>query len=605
MSTRPARNREAAMARIAEKEATLTTGLTVVLREQPHVAALQHVVHSLDDLVDVSCQWSIARACALESEGGTGDGGAHRLVARMVARRPLAEMDTFYRQAQFSNGLVNAAQRGNTELVRWLLKNIVSERFTVDSHSGIFKAAEAAAANGYVHILEQILVHDKRGICTKPAVLSAARGNNLDALKWLCEHLVPPTDLQNCASALLEAAAGNGNIAMALWLVETVGAECLRLSVASAAQKAISGGHLKMIESLVDIASSIDGSLCLDEAAGKGYLQALQWGLDHGGVCSTQAMDMAASNGHLEVVKWLHHHHTDGCTTQALDSAARNGHLHVVQWLHGNRTEGGTTAAMDGAATAGHLDVLKWLHDHRHEGCTTSAMNGAARENRLNILQWLHVKRSQGCTQEVLDEAATGGNLAVMQWLVARCPQKCSFSRRALENAAANGKLEAVQWLYKQQAGINPSEWIACDAMDRAASGGHLEVVKWFHELRSEIGSCTTAALDGAASNGHLQMVRWLHTNRLEGGTYRAMDGAAAGGHLEVLLFLYSNRSDGCTSDAAVKAAMNDHVEVVQWLLQRYPQQICHERVRKFAARYNFSLVDQFNHSLIRPVGAY
>lgn len=29
---------------------------------------------------------------------------------------------------------------------------------------------------------------------------------------------------------------------------------------------------------------------------------------------STQAMDLAAANGHLEVVKWLHEKRTEGCT---------------------------------------------------------------------------------------------------------------------------------------------------------------------------------------------------------------------------------------------------------------------------------------------------
>ncbi|KAL3664186.1 hypothetical protein V7S43_010515 [Phytophthora oleae] len=588
MTPRLARPRPARKAIIAEKEATLTTGLAVVLREQPRVAALQHIVHALDDLVDESWQWSIARACAL-------DDGARRLVARMVARRPLSEMDTFYRQAQLSTGLVNAARRGEAELVQWLLGSIVAERFTVDKHSGIFKAAEAAAGNGHLHILERVLVYDKRGVCIKPAILCAARGGCLDALKWLNTRLEPPANLQDCASSLLEAAARNGNTEVASWIVEVAGVDCLRQSVASAAQSAISGGHLEMINSLVEIASSIEGPFCLDGPAGKGYLEAIEWGLEHGGVCTTAAMDAAASNGHLEVVRWLHRHRTDGCTERALDDAASDGHLEVAQWLHYNRTEGCSTKAMDGAARHGHLDVVKWLHRHRNEGCTTAAMNGAAKGNHLDVVQWLHDHRLEGCSQEAVDGAANNGNVAVIRWLVAHCSESCSLSRSVLENAAANGHLDALQWLYKQQTGSSVSEWIASGAVDRAASGGHLDVVKWLHERHPEPGSCTTAALDGAATNGHLEVVRWLHLNCSEGGTYRAMDGAATGGHLEVMMFLYSHRSDGCTSDAAVNAALNDHVEVVQWLLQHYPQQACHEKVRKFAARYNFSLLHQSN----------
>src|SRR5437016_230119 len=68
------------------------------------------------------------------------------------------------------------------------------------------------------------------------------------------------------------------------------------------------------------------------------------------------AMDFAASNGHLEVIKWLHQNRKEGCNDDAMDNAASNGHLDVVKWLHENRTEGCTTHAMDNAAENGHLE---------------------------------------------------------------------------------------------------------------------------------------------------------------------------------------------------------------------------------------------------------
>ena len=66
-------------------------------------------------------------------------------------------------------------------------------------------------------------------------------------------------------------------------------------------------------------------------------------------------MDLAAMNGHLEVVKWLHHNRTEGCTKCAMHYAARNGYLQIVKWLHLNRTEGCTYDAMDYAAKNGHI----------------------------------------------------------------------------------------------------------------------------------------------------------------------------------------------------------------------------------------------------------
>ena len=80
---------------------------------------------------------------------------------------------------------------------------------------------------------------------------------------------------------------------------------------------------------------------------------------------SKKAMDWAAQEGHLQVVKWLHENRSEGCTSDAMDGAAQEGHLDVVKWLHENRSEGCTSDAMDGAAQEGHLDVVKWLHENR------------------------------------------------------------------------------------------------------------------------------------------------------------------------------------------------------------------------------------------------
>ena len=57
-------------------------------------------------------------------------------------------------------------------------------------------------------------------------------------------------------------------------------------------------------------------------------------------------MGWAASNGHLEIVRWLSENRTEGCTRYAMSRAAENGHLEIVKWLHENRTEGCSEDAM-------------------------------------------------------------------------------------------------------------------------------------------------------------------------------------------------------------------------------------------------------------------
>ena len=55
-------------------------------------------------------------------------------------------------------------------------------------------------------------------------------------------------------------------------------------------------------------------------------------------------MDKAAEEGNLQLLIQLH---TKGnkCTTCAMDDAARNGHLEIIKWLHENRTDGCTKSA--------------------------------------------------------------------------------------------------------------------------------------------------------------------------------------------------------------------------------------------------------------------
>ncbi len=103
----------------------------------------------------------------------------------------------------------------------------------------------------------------------------------------------------------------------------------------------------------------------------------------------TDAMDYAAGNGHLDLVKWLHKNRTDVCATNAMNYAALNGHLEVVKWLHKNRTEGCTTFAMNYASFNGYLDVVKWLHENRSEGRITSAIDYAVRNGHPDVIKWL------------------------------------------------------------------------------------------------------------------------------------------------------------------------------------------------------------------------
>jgi hypothetical protein len=60
----------------------------------------------------------------------------------------------------------------------------------------------------------------------------------------------------------------------------------------------------------------------------RGLLETVRMVFDEcGAICSTSAMDRAASSGHLDIVQWLH----ENRSVQAMNGAASSGHLQVVQ----------------------------------------------------------------------------------------------------------------------------------------------------------------------------------------------------------------------------------------------------------------------------------
>ena len=134
-------------------------------------------------------------------------------------------------------------------------------------------------------------------------------------------------------------------------------------------------------------------------------------------------MDVAAGNGHLELVKWLHEHEKEGCTKHAIDSAAGNGHLEVVKFLHENRTEGCSQIASLVAAMNGNLEMLKYLHENGLSLPLDSLLPTAAGMERLEIIKYIH---------ENGPEHDTGGWLSC--WGVAVSERKEGVIKFMLEN---------------------------------------------------------------------------------------------------------------------------------------------------------------------------
>lgn len=442
--------------------------------------------------------------------------------------------------------------------------------------------AQRAVSSGHLTMLQWLAEQGQVDV-VEGLVVKAAQLGHFHIVRWLLNRSAQTTenvlDLGGEASLSIHAACVHGHLEIAKYLYGH--SEKPRNSIQRYIHASEQGINIAMINERETwhqvhtgaTPASVSGKT-MTEAAGKGFLDVVQWLyaeyggdpdvdlFDYGAVneqtgqqpVQTVAMDAAASNGHLDVLKYLHElqisiasharkRERNGelkakskpyCTDTAMVCAAGHGHIEVVKWLHDNQALVYSADAVDVAAVKGNLELVQWMLSHGTEECTSLAMDGAARNGHMETVKWLHANTSGGCTTAAMD------------------------------GAAGNGHLDVVQWLHKHR-----SEGCATKAMDAAARNGHLQVVKWLHRNRNE--GCTTEAIDRAAQKGHFRVVQWLQKHRSEGCTSRGFNAAAASSYFDILLFLHFHYGDKCT-ESATRAINPRNIRAIdRWILQRYP----------------------------------
>ena len=153
---------------------------------------------------------------------------------------------------------------------------------------------------------------------------AAARGGNLECLKYLHEH--------GCA-----------------W----------DKSACSAAARC---GHLECLKYLHEHGCPCDESAC-EAAASCGDLEFLKDLHEHGCPWDESACEAAAEGGHLECLKYLHEH---GCAwdKSACSAAARGGHSECLKYLHTHGCPGNKRAS-EAAAGGDVMECLSLKYLHR------------------------------------------------------------------------------------------------------------------------------------------------------------------------------------------------------------------------------------------------
>ncbi|KAL2914245.1 hypothetical protein HK105_206189 [Polyrhizophydium stewartii] len=115
-------------------------------------------------------------------------------------------------------------------------------------------------------------------------------------------------------------------------------------------------------------------------------------------VWSPQLVECVAKSS-LVMFGVLQQARSDLPTSDIMDAAACIGNLDLVQHMH-ERGFSCTTAAMDGAAENSHINVVRFLHDNRTEGCTRAGLARALNRSSPETLDLMLASPVSGSVKD-------------------------------------------------------------------------------------------------------------------------------------------------------------------------------------------------------------
>ena len=124
-------------------------------------------------------------------------------------------------------------------------------------------------------------------------------------------------------------------------------------------------------------------------AAGQGNLDMLKYCVANECPINTDACALAAENGHLECLRYLHEEAKAPWDWQIATRAAENGRLHILEYLVERKYDKFDAYACADAAWSGHLDCLKYLHETAKAPWDSEAVRDAHENDHSECVQYL------------------------------------------------------------------------------------------------------------------------------------------------------------------------------------------------------------------------
>jgi ankyrin repeat protein len=388
-----------------------------------------------------------------------------------------------------TSAMDGAAEHGHYDVVRFLHANRTEGCTSL--------AMDAAARGRHLEVVRYLHEHRAEG-CTTNAMTWAAANNDFDMVTFLDANRA-----EGCDCDAMVKAARRGHLEMVKWLHSNRSEGC----TAEAMDAAASNGHLDVVKFLHSHRDEGCTTKAMDDASGSGHLDVIEWlhaNREEG--CTEDAIHSAVENGHLEVVKWHFSNRGMNSLWCQLDVAASFGQLAMVQFLHEVDNDDGpelcTTFAMNEAAANGHLEVVKWLYENRSEGCTAVALSNAATSGHHEVAKWLIAHTYKGYHACAFNDSAAKGDLAMLELLHANIEETYEDDGLGDEIGIPQGGFQNWE--------DDPWNWGEVgDAFECAIVENHIEVLEWLCDKFPELIDVRKFR-DKAESHQRWSILRWL-----------------------------------------------------------------------------------------------
>ncbi|OWY90567.1 hypothetical protein PHMEG_00041251, partial [Phytophthora megakarya] len=253
----------------------------------------------------------------------------------------------FVGEANGAGVLLKAAENGHLKIVRWLVER--------DLHNYRFKE-EASEEDEYFLDIPHMRV-TALGAEASLSIHAAAINGHLDVAKYLRDHV------EKAVSKANKKRESHGKEATLLRL-SSYGFEKLAQPVSNETMlQAAKNGHLEVVKWLYSEFGTDRDINLFDEVSHR----------ESEAFAMVLAMDAAAMNGHLDIVQYLHELSSAHDANISRGQKRRKTNLNNTNIVSGDRQMQHamikcTSEAMDGAAANNHLEMVKWLRANRDEG---------------------------------------------------------------------------------------------------------------------------------------------------------------------------------------------------------------------------------------------